>query len=161
MVKDPITIGQKDSVEQARRLFRVNHIGGIPVVDNGRLVGIFTLVDLKKVQRGRASSTKVGEVMTRNPIVGHPGDTLAALYDIMSRKAIGRIPIIADEDATLLGLVSFSDLKNVSQLHSLQGHGGPGTVVELTCPNCGHGLPMPVSRFVTCEYCKTTSYLKV
>ena len=97
MVKDPITIGPDEPVEQARRLFRINRIGGIPVVDKGRLVGIFTSVDLKKVSRGRTFSTKVKDVMTKNPSIGHPGDTLASLSDVMSRKAIGRNPIVGSE----------------------------------------------------------------
>ena len=161
MVKDPITIGPDEPVEQARRLFRINRIGGIPVVDKGRLVGIFTSVDLKKVSRGRTFSTKVKDVMTKNPSIGHPGDTLASLSDVMSRKAIGRIPIVGSE-GSLLGLVSFSDLNDVSELHAPDAKiTGSGEVTKLACPGCGHGLPMPVSRFVRCEFCGTTSFLKV
>ncbi|MDG6949232.1 MAG: CBS domain-containing protein [Nitrososphaerota archaeon] len=161
MVKDPISIGPDEPVEQARRLFRINRIGGVPVMDDGKLVGVFTLVDLKKVRPGRTLSTKVKEVMTKDPLVGHPNDTLATIYDTMSRKAVGRIPIVADNDATLLGLVSFSDLKDISRLHSFQGAGSAGDITKLVCPSCGHGLPMPVSRFASCKYCGTTSYLKV
>jgi len=161
MVKDPITIDPDEPVEQARRLFRINRIGGIPVVDNGKLVGIITLVDLKKVRTGKTFSTKVKEAMTKDPYVGHPNDTLATLHDVMSRKAVGRIPVVSD-DGSLLGLVSFNDLKDVSRLHALRvTAGGAGEVSRLACPSCGHGLPMPVSRFVKCEYCGTTSFLKV
>lgn len=99
--------------------------------------------------------------MTKDPFVGHLGDTLASLSDVMSRKAIGRIPIVGS-DGSLLGLGSFSDLKGVSELSAPDAKiTGSGEVSKLTCPSCGHGLPMPVSRFVKCEYCETTSFLKV
>jgi hypothetical protein len=29
-------------------------------------------------------------------------------------------------------------------------------LVELKCPSCGAGLPLPTSRFITCQYCKGT-----
>ena len=71
MLKDLVTIGPEESVEQTRRLFRINHIGFVPVVDGGKLVSIFTLVDLKKVRQGRTFSSKLRAFMTKDPFVGY------------------------------------------------------------------------------------------
>ena len=46
MIKEPITVGPEDDVELAAQLIYKYKIGGMPVVDNGQLVGIITATDI-------------------------------------------------------------------------------------------------------------------
>ncbi|HMK66692.1 MAG TPA: CBS and ACT domain-containing protein [Thermodesulfobacteriota bacterium] len=46
MIKNPITIGSNESMEEAARLIYRYKIGGLPVVDRGKLVGILTTPDI-------------------------------------------------------------------------------------------------------------------
>jgi acetoin utilization protein AcuB len=46
MIEDPLTIGPEDSLEEAARTIFKNKIGGLPVVDRGRLIGILTTPDI-------------------------------------------------------------------------------------------------------------------
>ncbi|MBI4644632.1 MAG: CBS domain-containing protein [Deltaproteobacteria bacterium] len=46
MLKSPITVTPDTKVEEAARLVYENKIGGMPVLDGGRLVGVITLMDL-------------------------------------------------------------------------------------------------------------------
>ncbi len=46
MTPNPVTIGPMESVAEAARLMRNHKIGGLPVIDNGQLVGIVTETDL-------------------------------------------------------------------------------------------------------------------
>lgn len=46
MVRHPITVGPNDSLETAAQLTLRNRIGGLPVVDEGKLVGVITVVDM-------------------------------------------------------------------------------------------------------------------
>ena len=46
MTPNPVTIGPTESVAEAARLMRNHKIGGLPVIDNGQLVGIVTETDL-------------------------------------------------------------------------------------------------------------------
>jgi len=46
MIKEPITVGPEDDVELAAQLIYRHKIGGMPVVDNGQLVGIITATDI-------------------------------------------------------------------------------------------------------------------
>ena len=46
MIEDPVTIGPRDSLEEAARIIYKNKIGGLPVVDRGRLIGILTTPDI-------------------------------------------------------------------------------------------------------------------
>ena len=66
MKTNAVTITIDKTVNDARWLFRTHRIGGLPVVDGGRLVGIFTLADLKKARRG---DVQLSVVMTRDPVV--------------------------------------------------------------------------------------------
>ena len=46
MTPDPITIGPDDTIAEAARLMIEHKVGGLPVVENGRLLGIITETDL-------------------------------------------------------------------------------------------------------------------
>jgi acetoin utilization protein AcuB len=46
MITDPITVGPDDDIETAAQLFYKHKIGGMPVVEDGRLVGIITESDI-------------------------------------------------------------------------------------------------------------------
>ncbi len=46
MIKNPVTIGPEESLEEAARLIYRYKIGGLPVVDKGKLVGILTTPDI-------------------------------------------------------------------------------------------------------------------
>ena len=46
MIEDPVTVGPEDSLEEAARIIYKNKIGGLPVVDRGRLIGILTTPDI-------------------------------------------------------------------------------------------------------------------
>jgi acetoin utilization protein AcuB len=46
MNKEPITIGPEDNLEEAARLIYLNRIGGLPVLEKGKLVGIVTVGDI-------------------------------------------------------------------------------------------------------------------
>jgi acetoin utilization protein AcuB len=46
MIKDPVTIGPEDSLEDAARLIFSHKIGGLPVLEHGKLVGVITSKDI-------------------------------------------------------------------------------------------------------------------
>lgn len=85
---------------------------GFPILDdNDRLVGILTSRDIKFLTD---KDVRVTEVMTHNPIVGHPETTMTEAHDIMRKNKIGKLPIV-DQDGKLLGLYSFHDVRTLSE----------------------------------------------
>jgi IMP dehydrogenase len=66
MVVNPITIGSKDTLRQARELMDAYNISGLPVVEEGRCVGIITNRDLRFVENLEAtvSSRMTREIIT-------------------------------------------------------------------------------------------------
>ncbi len=111
MIYDPITIKADDLVSDALRLMRENHIGGIPVVDNGnKLIGIVTNRDLRFVSN---VGTPIGEVMTKeNLITAQNGTSLAQATDILQKYRIEKLPVI-EKDGTLVGLITYKDITKV------------------------------------------------
>lgn len=151
MKRDAITVTPDKTIDDARWLFRTHRIGGLPVVENGKLVGIFTLVDLKKRRLG---TTRLREVMTMNPIVAYEDDTIVSVFDKMVEHRIGRIPIVSKSNGEMRGLVSLTDIKNLSLFHAKREVPG-GSVKGLKCQSCTGPLGMPTGRYVKCPYCGT------
>ncbi len=87
------------------------NIGAVPVLHDGRLAGIFTERDLmKRILVGGLDPhrTRVGEVMTGNPLVVAPGDDLEACLRLMKEHGFRHLPIC--EGGRLVGVVSLRDI---------------------------------------------------
>ena len=154
MNKNAIIIAPDKTVNDARFLFRTHRIGGLPVVQDGKLLGVFTIADLKKARLG---TTKLADVMTRNPVVAFEDEKISDVFEKMTSHRIGRVPVVAKSDRqSFRGLVSLSDLKNLSNKHALR-EGGASQARALKCKSCTAPLGTPTGRFLKCEYCGTTN----
>lgn len=87
------------------------NIGGLLIVENGNLVGIFTERDYarKLILKGKSSKdTPISELMTKNPITVTPDNTIEECMNIMSGKRIRHLPVV--EDNHLTGMISIGDV---------------------------------------------------
>jgi CBS domain-containing protein len=102
-------------VEEALRVLVRNDIGGAPVVDGGRVVGVLSKSDLVDPRREAAHQINVREVMT--PLVHYlePDDRATRAIDVMLRERIHRV-IVIDGGGQLAGLVTQTDI-----LRAIQG----------------------------------------
>ncbi len=107
-----VSIGPEASVKQALARFVKHNIGSLPVVDaTGLLVGIFSERDVVFGDHRdfeRFHHRLIGEVMTPDPIICSPMDTLAVAMGKMARHHVGQLPVV--EGGELVGLVSVGDL---------------------------------------------------
>ena len=97
-------------VEAARNMVERN-VGALPVLREGRLVGIFSERDIMKrvVAVGLdPARTHVADVMTSNPVVVAPSESLDNCAVLMKQHGFRHIPIW--DGQTLLGLVSLRDI---------------------------------------------------
>ena len=88
-------------------------VGSVLVMDQGRLVGIFTERDvLRRVVGGRRdpSKTLVSEVMTRELAVMRPTATVEDAMRVVSERRIRHVPVV--EGGKVLGVVSQGDLNH-------------------------------------------------
>ena len=138
MSRDVVTLGPGASAAEAWSLCQENEIRHIPIVEEGRLVGLVSDRDLRDVRGGGEDKetdsprwVRVGEIMTRQLVTIHPLDTIEhAAREIYDRK-IGCLPVVADGE--LVGIITSADMMRT--LIELVGAHGRGSWVEVEVPN--------------------------
>jgi CBS domain-containing protein len=99
------------TVYTAIELMCEKNIGGLLIVDDGNLVGIFTERDYarKLILKGKSSKeTLISELMTTNIITVTPDTSVDECLKLMSGKRIRHLPVV--EDNKLVGMLSIGDL---------------------------------------------------
>jgi len=119
----------KDTVQDAARKMRDDNIGFLPVCENGKKV-LGTITDRDIAIRvcaddRSASSTRIGDVMTREVVGCRPSDDVARAEELMSKHRKSRMLCI-DESGQVVGVISLSDIAQ----H--QADGGAQTLREVT-----------------------------
>ena len=109
--RETFTVESHQSVLEVARFMVERNIGAVPVLDRGKLVGIFSERDIMKrvVSEARdPATTRVREVMTRNPTVVGPAQDLHHCMLLMKQHGFRHLPI--SDGKQLLGLVSLRDI---------------------------------------------------
>ncbi len=110
MIYDPVTISKHESVGDALRLMKENHIGGIPVVDEeGKLLGIVTNRDLRFQTD---MNLEIEKVMTCENLVTTTNPDLAEASQILLQHKIEKLPVV-DEENKLVGLITYRDITKI------------------------------------------------
>jgi CBS domain-containing protein len=105
------TLPSSAMTSAAIELMVARRVGAIPIADSGRLVGIFTERDvvIRVVSAGLdAARTPLSQVMTPDPAVLLPGDSVRAALDLMNQRHFRHLPVIGG--GRLMGIVSIRDL---------------------------------------------------
>jgi CBS domain-containing protein len=110
-------VSEQQSVLDVARLMVEHNIGAVPVVRDGKLVGIFSERDLLKrtVAEGRdPAKTLVSEVMTPDPLVVKPTDSVEHCMIVMKQHNFRHLPVC--DSGRMVGIVSLRDI----MLHDLE-----------------------------------------
>ncbi|MGB9885801.1 MAG: CBS domain-containing protein [Moorellales bacterium] len=100
MRREVITVGPLESVAKAEALMRSHRIGGLPVVEEGRLIGIITSRDVRASHPNRL----VVDAMTSDPLTVSPHTSLWEAKELLERSRIERLPVVEGE--RLVGIVT-------------------------------------------------------
>ena len=98
-------------VIEALQLMSSRNIGAVMVMENERLVGIFSERDYARkgiIQDRKAKSTPVSEVMTANVFTVSPQASIEDCMQMMSEKKFRHLPVL--DGAKVVGLISISDV---------------------------------------------------
>jgi acetoin utilization protein AcuB len=162
MTRDLVTLPPEASVAEALTLCRERRIRHIPILEEGRLVGIVSDRDLRDASpalgdQERASALqeiRVGDVMTQEVITTVPEDSIENAAQEMYEHKIQSLPVVAegpivDEvsavvEEELLGIVTSSDVMRA--LIMLVGLPEPGCRIEIRVPNRAGILAEAVGR---------------
>ena len=107
------SIGPNAMVIDAIRLMDEKNVGALPVVDNGKLVGIVSERDYtrKIIVKGRSSKdTPVSDIMTKELLTVNPSNSVTECMRIMTEKRVRHLPIL--EGTKLVGILSIGDVVN-------------------------------------------------
>jgi CBS domain-containing protein len=111
MTSDPVTVSASATLEDAAREMGRDDIGAVLVEDNGSLAGILTDRDIVVraiAERKDPSSTKVGDVASRDVSSLTPDQTVDDAIKIVRQQNVRRIPVV--QDGRPAGIVSIGDL---------------------------------------------------
>ncbi len=121
MTKDPITITDETSMMKAIHLMKQNRFRRLPVMHEGRLVGIVSDRDLKEASPSKATTLDVHElyyllaellvrdIMTRDPVTVSPDDTVEHAAQLMLENTISGLPAV-DGQGKVVGILTQSDV---------------------------------------------------
>ena len=108
VITNPFWLAPGHTLAEADELMAKFRISGVPICDNGKLIGIITNRDMKFETD---MSQLIDNVMTKENLVTAPeGTTLAQAKEILRRHKIEKLPIV-DKDFHLKGLITIKDIE--------------------------------------------------
>lgn len=148
MSENPVTVTPDTSVEQAHALLEIGALHHLPVVEDGRLVGIVSSADLLKLHlldepAETMDNVHVASIMANSPVtLSHR----ASLRDAVEKLSVGgfhALPVTGD-DGELAGIVTSADLG----LYLLQRMPAGDGSLDAEPETAGQGGLMSDARFV-------------
>lgn len=122
MTSQVVTISPNTTLPKAHELMTQKNVRRLPVVDdNGRLVGIITLGDVRGAEPSQATSLSVWElnyllaklcveeIMTRNPVTVQEGAAICEAAHLMLDYRVSGLPVV-NSRGELVGIITESDI---------------------------------------------------
>lgn len=137
MTKKVITVGPEDTLERAADLLAENRIHRLPVVRDGKLVGIVSDSDIRNAALRDPSHGAVGvggkaveEIMTREVITMTPWDTVEDALLVLQKKRLGALPVV--DGNRVVGIITKADV--LAALIETLDIEGIGSRIEVLLP---------------------------
>ncbi len=109
MSPDPITLNAAENLGKAAKIMIENKIGGIPIVDDGEIVGIITKTDFIKTCQGIPyNKTYIKDRMQTGVMTVNSGDRLVHARRILIDEDIGRLPVMSGDE--IEGILTAKDI---------------------------------------------------
>jgi CIC family chloride channel protein len=95
MATSPMVCSTSDAVAEVEQRLHRARSHGLPVIDDGRLVGIITLSDIARADAGEVT---VAEAMTSRPATVVPSTLVSTALERMAVLGVGRLPVVGEDD---------------------------------------------------------------
>ncbi|MFL6467734.1 MAG: CBS domain-containing protein [Pyrinomonadaceae bacterium] len=111
MTTDVRTVSPNTPIKEVAAMMRDSDIGSLPVVENGKLLGIVTDRDIvvRSLAEGNEVSSPVSDAMTSDVFSVKPDDFVFEAIRLMGDKQVRRIPVVKN-DGTLAGIIAMADI---------------------------------------------------
>ncbi len=127
MSKKVVTVRPNDSAIKAEILLKKHSIRCLPIIDEGKLVGILTERDLKRISLP-SDTLRVKNLMTKDPVTVPWDYTIGETAAILLKHNISGVPVVSSH-GQLVGVITKGDLLRV--LVPLTGVGEKGIQIAL------------------------------
>jgi CBS domain-containing protein len=111
MTSNVTTANREMTLQEVAVLMRNGDCGAMPVVEEGKLVGIVTDRDIvvRAIAEGKNAETKIGDAMTSEIFSVKPDDFVFEAIRLMGDKQVRRIPVVG-ENGELAGIIAMADV---------------------------------------------------
>jgi len=107
MTRTPVVVGSNENLAAVRQKMEQGSFHRVPVVDNGKLVGIVCDSDLRQ-HAGALEKVKVNGAMTRPVVTVTPTTMLERAANLLVKHKIGGLPVV--EQGKVVGIITATDL---------------------------------------------------
>ena len=107
MILDPITINSSITIQNALQIMSRYRISGVPVVDDGKLVGILTNRDIRF--ESNLNLTVSDRMTSENLITVNKDTTLDEAKSVLQKHKIEKL-LVVDKSGSLVGLITVKDI---------------------------------------------------
>jgi CBS domain-containing protein len=111
MTSNPTAITPDTTAQEAARLLKSDDVGSLPIVEEGRLIGVVTDRDLalRVLAEGRGLDTPVRDLASKNLVTIDPQEGLDEAARLMAKHQVRRLPVV-EEDSRLVGMLAQADV---------------------------------------------------
>ncbi len=109
MTTPVITVSPDTTMSELKEILRVNRISGVPVLEQGRLVGIVSIEDLIKALESGDIHAPVRERMSAPVITVRASESVVEAVKKFAQYKVGRLPVV-DDDGNLVGTLTGGDI---------------------------------------------------
>ncbi|OPX69222.1 MAG: Inosine-5'-monophosphate dehydrogenase [Methanoregulaceae archaeon PtaB.Bin056] len=106
--RNVLSVSPTTSVAEVERLMVEHGIGGVPVLENEKIVGIVSRRDVRAIASRRGSES-VQTIMTRQPITAGEDISMEQALETMYTSKVERLPVV-DKGGRLLGIITMQDI---------------------------------------------------
>lgn len=111
MTANVTTANREMTLREVAVLMRDGDCGVMPIVENGKLVGIVTDRDIvvRAIAEGKDAETPIGEAMTTEIFSVKPNDFVFEAIRLMGDRQVRRVPVV-NEEGKLAGIIAMADV---------------------------------------------------
>lgn len=106
-----ISVSSDHTIREAMQLILTHKVGALPVIEGNELKGIISERDMFRIafDKGEAGfKVRVADVMTRDIVIGFPGDDVENVGALMTKNRFRHLPIM--DNKKLVGIISIGDI---------------------------------------------------
>jgi len=118
MTSEVFTLPSTTLMHEVKELMRAQRISGIPIVDDGKLVGIVSVSSLICALEGQGLDDPVSQFMAVDLVVCHAEEPVFEALKRLDETGVGRLPVV-DDERRLVGILTKGDVM-VGLVHALE-----------------------------------------